>query len=337
MYRTVTLLLTTLLLLCGCDDSRPYVRIEGFAQGSTYHVICSLPPRVTERTVRSDIDGLLNEIDFTLSGYNKGSLLSRLNAGEDPCLNDLFVECFNRSKEIWAESGGAFDPSAAPLFDLWGFGFANKGTVTQAAIDSIRSFVGFNLLSLEERGDGVHLVKADPRIKLNFNAIAQGYSCDVVARYLAAKGCDNYLVEIGREIVCKGTNAAGGPWRVGLDRPVDGNFDEGSDLQAILEVTDCGIVTSGNYRNFYVENGQKFAHTIDPSTGRPVTHGLLSATVIADDATAADAYATWMMVVGYERARQILAAMPGIEALLVYEEGGEMKTFQTEKIKTAEI
>ena len=335
MYRTVILLLTTSLLLCGCDSRQAYVRIEGFAQGGTYHVICSPETGLEAPALQSRIDSLLLDIDRTLSGYNKGSLLSRINAGEDPCLNDLFIGCFNRSKEIWAESGGAFDPSAAPLFDLWGFGFSNKGTVTQAAIDSIRAFVGMDLLSLEARDDGVHLVKTDPSIKLNFNAIAQGFSADAVAVLLDSLGCTNYLVDIGREIRCKGVNAVGGPWRVGLDRPVDGNFDEGADLQAILEVTDCGIVTSGNYRKFYVEDGQKFAHTIDPATGRPVTHNLLSVTVVAADATTADAYATWLMVVGPVKARELLADRPDLDALLVYDENGQMKTFQTENIKTA--
>ena len=333
MYRTVLLLLTTLLLLCGCDSQTAYVRIEGFAQGGTYHVVYARPGRVSETSVRMTIDSLLRDIDCTLSGYNKGSLLSRLNAGEDPCLNDLFIECFNRSKEIWAESEGAFDPSAAPLFDLWGFGFSNKGTVTQAAIDSIRAFVGFDLLSIEDREDGAHLVKADPRMKLNFNAIAQGYSCDVIARYLSSLGCENYQVEIGREIVCRGVNAAGEPWRIGLDRPEDGNFDEGKDLLAIFKVSDRGIVTSGNYRKFYVENGQKFAHTIDPSTGRPVTHSLLSATVIADDATTADAYATWLMVIGLERAQEMLSHRPELDALLVYDDAGVMRSFQTKNLK----
>ncbi len=335
MYRTVLLLLTSLLLLSGgCSGNAPYVRIEGFAQGGTYHVICRPVRGLGEQTLRAEIDSRLLAIDFTLSGYNKGSLLSRLNAGEDLPLNDLFIGCFNRSKEIWAETDGAFDPSAAPLFDLWGFGFSNKGTVTQAAIDSIRAFVGMNRLSLEERADGTYLVRDDPRMKLNFNAIAQGYSCDVVARYLDSLGCADYLVEIGREILCKGKNAAGNLWRVGLDRPEDGNMEEGRDLQAILEVTDCGIVTSGNYRKFYVEDGQKFAHTIDPTTGRPVSHNLLSATVVAQDAATADAYATWMMVVGLDRAREILAGRPDLEALLVYDQNGTMATFQTDHIKT---
>ena len=191
--------LLAVLLLVSCSGPATYVRIEGFAQGGTYHVISAPLRGVSETELRARIDTLLNEIDFTLSGYNKGSLLSRINAGEDPPLNDLFVDCFTRSKEIWAESDGAFDPSAAPLFDLWGFGFANKGTVTQAAIDSILAFVGMDLLTLETRDDGVHLVKADPRIKLNFNAIAQGFSADTVAGLLESLGSTDYLVDIGRE------------------------------------------------------------------------------------------------------------------------------------------
>lgn len=329
MYRSAILLLTALLLLLSgaCARQGDYVRIEGFAQGSTYHVICHPVKGMNAARLQARFDARLQEIDQSLSGYNKGSLLSRLNAGEDLPLDGLFVECFERSKEIWAESGGAFDPSAAPLFDLWGFGFSNKGQVSDAAIDSILAFVGMDLLTLEERTDGTHLVKADPRCQLNFNAIAQGYSCDVVARILDSLGCSDYLVDIGREIRCKGRNAAGEKWRIGLDRPSDGNMEEGKDLQAILHVSDCGIVTSGNYRKFYVEDGRKYAHTIDPVSGRPVSHNLLSATVIAADATTADAYATWLMVIGLDRARQFLDDRPELEALLVYEQDGKMENY----------
>jgi len=335
MYRTARAFLIMLLLLpLGCNAPDHFVRFEGFAQGGTYHVTCAVPGRVTEASVRAKVDSVLLEIDRSLSGYNKGSLLSQFNAGDDPCLNDLFVACFSRSKEIWAETDGAFDPSAAPLFDLWGFGFQNKGTVTQQAIDSILQFVGMDLLTFETREDGIHLVKADPRVRLNFNAIAQGFSCDVVAALLESLGSTDYLVDIGREIRCKGHNPAGSLWRVGLDRPFDGNEEEGQHLQAIIEVTDCGIVTSGNYRKFYIENGQKFAHTIDPTTGRPVTHNLLSATVTAADATTADAYATFLMVVGTAPAMAFLTREADFEGLLVYDEDGEMQMFQTENLKT---
>lgn len=335
MYRNAFLLLiASLLLLCSCEKSGRYVRIEGFAQGGTYHVICSPVRGVGQQALRAAIDSRLQAIDFSLSGYNKGSLLSRLNAGEDLPLDSLFIECFTLSKAVWAETDGAFDPSAAPLFDLWGFGFTNKEQVTDRAVDSVRAFVGMDRLRLETREDGTHLVREDPRMKLNFNAVAQGYSCDVVARYLDSLGCRAYLVDIGREIICKGLNESGTAWRIGLDKPTDGNMEEGRDLQAILEVSDCGIVTSGNYRKFYIENGQKYAHTIDPKSGRPVSHNLLSATVVAKDAATADAYATWLMVVGVDKARAILSGRPDLEALLVYEEDGQMRTYQTDKIKT---
>jgi len=338
MYRLrLCLLLFAGLLLGSCTGRGGYIRIEGFAQGGTYHVFCSPDIRLREPELRERIDSLLLVIDGTLSGYNKGSLLSRINAGEDLPLTPLFTDCFSRSKEIWAESGGAFDPSAAPLFDLWGFGFTDRQTVSEAAVDSILAFVGMDGFSLETRADGIHLVKSDPRMKLNFNAIAQGFSADAVASLLESLGCGNYLVDIGREIRCKGHNATGESWRIGLDRPSDGNMEEGRDLQAVIHTTDCGIVTSGNYRKFYVEDGRKYAHTLDPRTGRPVTHNLLSATVITDDAATADAYATWLMVIGLEQARQWLSSRPGIEALLVYDENGVMKTFQTKDIQTTEI
>lgn len=322
-------LLAATLLLCSCNGTSEYVTIQGMAQGSTYHVICRLPSNDDNQRTASEIDSILQAVDNSLSGYNKGSLLSRINNGEDLPLDSLFIECFIRSKKIWEESGGAFDPSAAPLFDLWGFGFGERSDVREQDIDSILQFVGMDLLSLEERQDGTHLVREDNRTKLNFNAIAQGFTCDVVASYLQKRGCTDYLVEVGREIVCKGLSSRGGKWRIGIDKPEDGNFDEGANLQEIIEVSDCGVVTSGNYRKFYIENGQKYSHTIDPRTGKPVQHNLLSATIIATDATLADAYATWMMVIGPEAARQMLDSRPDIGAcLIVSNADGSMQSWK---------
>lgn len=310
-----------LILLSGCDRQR-YLTITGFAQGSTYHTICSLPGHISEKQAGAEIDSILNAIDNSLSGYNKGSLLSRINAGEDIPLDNIFIECFERSKQFWEESQGAFDPSAAPLFDIWGFGFEEGTDVTQADIDSILQFVGMDKVSLEIRDDGTtHLVKEDPRIKLNFNAIAQGLSCDLIARHLQMEGSENYLVEVGREIVCKGSSARGDKWRIGIDKPIDGNMDEGANLQEIIEVGDRGVVTSGNYRKFYIKDGKKYAHTIDPRTGRPVEHSLLSATILAPDATTADACATWMMVIGPQKAREVVDSRPDLDGYLITDEG----------------
>ena len=305
--------LLAVLLLTGCSGGERYVRMEGFAQGGTWHIICSLPAKARPASVRDSIDRLLLEIDGSLSGYNRGSLLSRLNAGEELPLDDHLLINFRLSRQYWLESEGAFDPSAAPLFDLWGFGFKEAGVMpTQRQIDSVRTFIGMDCFRIDTLADGTfHLRKFDPRCRLNFNAIAQGYTCDRVALYLEALGSSNYLVEVGREILCKGLSARGDPWTIGVEKPDQAGQDGAEPsvyIQDTLHVTDCAVVTSGDYRKFYVKDGKRYAHTIDPRTGRPVTHGLLSATIIipAESDTGrvewscarADACATWSMVEG---------------------------------------
>ncbi len=330
---TIIPLLIVTLLIAGCSTGKGrYERIEGYAQGSTFHIIYSSPAGagVKSAQVEERVNSLLTAIDNSLSGYNKGSLLSRFNAGEEIIPDSLFIEVFNRSKEIWLESSGAFDPSAAPLFDLWGFGFSNRDTVTQHLIDSALLLVGMDMVSIEGSGDSARVTRELPGVKLNFNAIAQGYTCDVIARALDDFGCADYLVEVGREIVCKGLSSRGDKWKVGLDKPLDGNFDEGANLQEIISMSDGALVTSGNYRKFYIENGEKCSHTIDPATGRPVTHNLLSATVIASDGATADAYATWMMVIGEKRAMELASQRNDIEVYLVYGEQDSMKVWHTE-------
>ena len=324
--------LLTVLLLTGCSGRERYVRMEGFAQGGTWHIICSLPVSAKTAVVRDSIDRLLLEIDGSLSGYNRGSLLSRLNAGEELPLDDHFLVNFRLSEQYWRESQGAFDPSAAPLFDLWGFGFKEAGAMpTQRQIDSVRTLIGMDRFRIDTLDDGTfRLRKADPRCRLNFNAIAQGYTCDRVALYLDAIGSSNYLVEVGREILCKGLSPRGDEWKIAVEKPAEGGerYSEarifsserscnlGAEagevevyIQDTLRVTDCAVVTSGDYRKFYVKDGKRYAHTIDPRTGAPVTHGLLSATVIipAESDTGrvqwscarADACATWSMVEGH--------------------------------------
>lgn len=315
-----------MLSAISCSESPRYAKVEGFAQGGTWHIICGLPRGVRPGAVKHLADSLLLEIDHSLSGYNKGSLLSRLNAGEEVALDRHFIANYRISREVWQLSGGAFDPSAAPLFDLWGFGFTGKESANEGAVDSILAFVGMDHFTLEERDGQTFLLRDDPRCKLNFNAIAQGYSCDCIAAALEGLGCRHYLVEVGREIVCKGVSQRGGNWRIALENPVEG-ADEGSgQIEEMLEVSNCGIVTSGNYRKFYEKNGRKHAHTIDPSTGRPVTHNLLSATVILTDpalegrlAAYADAFATWMMVAGGEAARAAADSLPGVKVILIGE------------------
>ena len=327
-------LVLAVLPVCSCSTDR-YVTLQGFAQGGTYSVKCSLPGGVVRQDVQDALDSVLLAIDNSISGYNKGSILSRVNSGERVALDSVFIDIFNISRDIWLKSGGAFDPSAGPLFDLWGFGFADSTATAESKAllaAGMKEYIGMDLFGFEETPEGTFLTKADERCRLNFNAIAQGYSCDVMARVLESFGSRNYIVELGGEIVCKGEREQGGPWRIWIDKPEDGNNVSGALKQDVVSVSDCGLVTSGNYRKFYVEDGQKYSHTVDPVTGAPVRHSLLSATVLACDGATADAYATWFMVIGTDAARQVISSQlagEGVEAYLVYGDQDDMRVWHT--------
>lgn len=326
-------LIATSLLLQGCKEkeveNKDYITLDGFAQGGTYHIIYKKPQSKDTINLPDSLTLYFNNINKSVSGYDSLSLITKINQGEDLLLDSIFIDLFNESYKVYRESDGAFDVSGGPFFDLWGFGFKNKDKITQHKIDSLMQFVGMDKMSIENG----HLKKADSRMQINFNAIAQGYTCDYVAKRLDRLGITDYLLEIGGEIYCKGVNARGKEWSVAIDKPIDGNFIPGENVQAILLLSDKGLVTSGNYRKFYIEDGVKYSHTIDPKTGYPVKHNLLCATVLASNATIADAYATYFMVVGLERAKEILAATPTMDALLVYGEQDNMKVYSTKGIK----
>lgn len=264
-----------------CCNHTHYVLIEGFAQGGTWSVTCKVDSDRQAQMLRNGIDSLLLDIDGSVSGYNRLSLLSRLNAGEDLPLDEHFINNYLISKAIWEESGGAFDPSAGPLFDLWGFGFTTGEDASQRAVDSVLQFVGMDLFSLDTLPDcSVHLRKADVRCRLNFNALAQGYACDAVGALLRGHGCSDFLVEIGGEILCSGKNPNGGLWTIGVEQPCEAADGSPEDairaLKDTLRVTDCAVVTSGNYR----KHSDKGGHIIDPRTGMPTKEILRSETVI---------------------------------------------------------
>lgn len=332
--------ITIITATTGCNNrAANYRTLDGFAQGGTFHLVYELPENNDITHLPDSLTKYFSRIDKSLSGYDSTSTVSRINRGENPPLDSLFIECFNLSNEVYQATEGAFDISAAPFFDIWGFGFKEKEKITREKIDSIKQFVGMDKLSIVyDPESGAHyLHKADPRMKVNFNAIAQGYTCDYICRKLEKMGIRNYLLEVGGEIMCKGVNRKGKEWSVAIDKPLDGNFVPGEDVQAIIELSGRGLVTSGNYRKFYVENGEKFSHTIDPATGYPVKHNLLSATVIAPTATMADAYATYLMVVGLEKAKAFLEGKNDMEALLVYGEQEQMKVFSTKGVKQRKI
>lgn len=310
--------LAVMLLACACSKGA-YARFGGYAQGGTWSVKADLSDTdLPPEAIREGIESILEEIDSTLSGYNKASLLSRFNAGESIRPTRMFKEMYAAAYRLWEETDGALDCAAGPLFDIWGFGFRNDSLPSADKVAATLGNCGMKLLRPGMETDAEGLVQGKGTV-LNFNAIAQGYSCDKVAEYLHGIGVRNMLVDIG-EIYCEGVNPSGRPWRVGVDRPKDGNNTPGADLDGIWESpgnTGCGVVTSGNYRKYYIRDGVKYSHTIDPRTGWPVRHKLLSATIIAPTAMLADAYATFCMVIGPEEARAFILSRPELEGYLI--------------------
>lgn len=226
----------------------------------------------------------------------------------------MFREVFNLAQEVSKETGGAFDITVAPMVNAWGFGFKNGKMPDKNQIDSLRNIVGFHKVKLA----GNKLMKQSPNVMLDCSAIAKGYGCDVVAKFLSNKGIKNYMVEIGGEIVTCGVNDQRMPWKIGVTKPTDDSLSVRAEMQTVLNVTDKAMATSGNYRNFYYKNGKKYAHTIDPKTGEPVQHNILSATVLADKCATADAYATSFMVLGLEKAKKVLEKHPELMAYFIY-------------------
>ena len=350
--KKLTLCALLLLVLSACGERDRYIQITGHAQGGVYSVKANLKGvPVTPEEIRDSVEAILVHIDTTLSGYNKGSLLSRFNAGETIRPNGLFVDMYKIAYQWYERSEGVLDFAAGPLYDAWGFGFKSGEMPSDEAVAAIRATCGMGLLKPEmtPRADGtlsvrdVRLDGTDAPVVLNYNAIAQGYSCDLVAAYLYRIGVKDMLVDIG-EIWCDGRNPSGRPWNVGVDRPFDrpddGTDRLGADLDGVWSSDGqaYGVVTSGNYRKFYVRDGRKYAHTIDPRNGYPVQHNLLSATVISPAGAAdADALATWCMVIGLEEAQGLLTGLDGVEGYLIYTAGdGSMVEWATPGFRLAE-
>ena len=321
-----------------CNERDRYITVQGYAQGGVYSVTINLKGvDVDKQEIADSVDAILEHIDTTLSGYNRNSLLSRFNSCQEITPNSLFIDSYEIGRRIYEETGGVVDVASAWLYDLWGFGFKTGEMPTDEEVMTVMQNSGFGRCISSLKGHEGPLQSKDILVdrlgaypQLNYNAIAQGYSCDLVAKYLYSIGVKDMLVNIG-EIFCDGLNPSGQPWTVGIDKPVDGNNELGAQLQGVFRVPSGphGVVTSGNYRKFYVKDGKKYAHTIDPRTGYPVSHSLLSATVIASDAMLADAYATYFMVVGLEDAKEFLKSRSDMEVCLVYDEDGEFKTWCT--------
>ena len=287
----------------------PYQHDEGFVFGTIYHITYQ-----SDENYQKEIEAELQKVDQSLSPFNKTSIISKVNRNEDVKVNEMFKEVFDLAESISKETDGAFDITVAPLVNTWGFGFKKGIQPNKEVIDSLKNLIGYQKVSLI----GDHIKKQNPNIMLDCSAIAKGFGSDVVARFLKSKGIENFMVEIGGEVVTCGNSEKRVPWRIGVNKPTDDSLNTNQELQTVLNVTDMAMATSGNYRNFYYKNGKKYAHTIDPKTGYPVQHNILSATVVAKTCATADAYATSFMVLGLDGAKKILDKHPELLAYLIY-------------------
>lgn len=324
--------------MTGCqpkEQAAPSGSIEGAAMGTTYHI--KWLGNQEQVAVQKSIDSLLTIFNGALSTYDSSSLISRfnrntidftaLNGRNDAVILDQ-IKFFNkvcyRSFDIFVASGGAFDPGAAPLFTAWGFAENKVSRIPSAAfIDSCREFASYKFLNLV---DGVPR-KQDLRLSVNYNAIAKGYGVDLVAEYLEENGIGDYMVEIGGEVRCKGKNPQSETWIIGVNVPKENASTE--EAQAFIELGNRSMATSGNYRNYYVENGVKYAHTIDPRTGFPARNELLSATILAPDCMTADAWATACMVLGKDKCLELITKDSTLDAFLLYNKNGKISSAYT--------
>ena len=326
----IRLLLILILALAfnSCQNSpSKYIYNQGFIYGTMYSIIYESP---NGKDFQNEINKKLNEYNLAFSTYEKESIISKINNNEPVKLNKEFTACFNRAMEISKITNGAFDITAGPMVNSWGFGPEEKKKMTPEIIDSLKQITGYQKIQLKNG----KIIKENSTMKLDMSAIAKGYTSDLVGEFLNKKECKNYMVEIGGEVVAKGKNEKGKTWTIGISKPDENAFLGGNDIQAKVQLPEQALATSGNYRNFYVEDGKKYAHTIDPKTGYPVQHSLLSATVLADDCMTADAFATAFMVLGLEKSIDVSKQIPEIKVYFIYaDEDGNNQEYMSENFE----
>ena len=313
----LVLLIVGTVLIIRQQRAIPYQSNSGMVFGTVYNITYEC-----DSDLHQAIKAELQKVDNSLSPFNPQSVITAINQNKDVVPDEMFLTVFNKAMEISRETNGAFDITVAPLVNAWGFGFKNGIQPNRHQVDSLCRLIGYEKVSLK---DG-RVVKQMPDIMLDCSAIAKGFGSDVVAHFLKQKGVKNYMVEIGGEIVTSGVNPQRLPWKIGVTKPTDDTLSVKSEIQSILNVTDLAMATSGNYRNFYYKGGKKYAHTIDPKTGYPVQHSLLSATVLAKDCATADAYATSFMVLGVDGAKKVLERHPELMAYFIYSDANGQNT-----------
>lgn len=294
----------------GCDDKSKYHVLSG-ERHTYYRITYNYPYDLSE-----DILFIYDVFYESLNPFDPQSTLSKVNNNEEVSLDAIFTEAFNRSMELAGKTKGVFDPTCSPLINLWGFGFKNMEEPSDSLINKIMEYVGYNKVALQN--DSIE--KKDSRTQLNFSAIGDGLSCDIIARYLDGKGVNDYMVDIGGEIVTKGKNGAGLDWSIGIIKPPKYlGIDKSSEFEIILRLTGkTAVATSGNYNNYLSQNGKRYGHTINPQTGYPANNCILSATVIASDCTTADAYATAIMAIETDKLDELLRTNGAMEYYIIY-------------------
>ena len=319
------LILATIWILVRHNQQVGYYSVKGLVFGTVYKITYQ-----HDGDLKPEIEAELKRFDQSLSPFNDSSVISRVNRNEELVTDTFFQQCFQRSMEISRETKGAFDITVAPLANAWGFGFKKGAFPDSLMIDSLLQITGYEKVKM----DNGKVIKQDPRTMLSCSAVAKGYSVDVIAQLLDRKGIKNYMVDIGGEVVVRGKNSKMNAWRIGINKPVDDSLSVNQELQTVLAISDVGMATSGNYRNFYYKGGKKYAHTIDPRTGYPVQHSILSSTVIAKDCASADAYATAFMVMGLDSAKAFCEAHPELDAYFICSgEGDKYETYFTDGMK----
>ena len=308
----LVLLIVGTVMIIRQQQTMPYQQTSDFIFGTTYHVTYQC-----DSDMSASIKAELMKVDRSLSPFNKTSVITAINNNQSVEPDQMFLDVFQQAMKVSRETNGAFDITVAPLVNAWGFGFKNGEMPSRRQVDSLMTIVGYEKVTLDQG----KIRKADPRMMLDCSAIAKGYGSDVVANFLRKRGVENFMVEIGGEIVTQGVNPKRLPWRIGVTKPTEDSLNVEHELQTTLNVTDIAMATSGNYRNFYYKGNKRYAHTIDPDTGYPVQHNILSATVLAKTCMVADAYATSFMVMGLDSAKAVLQRHPELMAYLIYDDG----------------
>lgn len=328
--KLLSVFLILLSLLSSCKEKTPvFTGFTGFTQGTTYSIVYEYSRKKNPDKMKSKVENILHDFDMSLSLWNDSSIISRINRNENVAVDSYFTEVFRKAAIISEMTDGSFDITVGPLVKAWGFGADAHKNFSETKRDSLLKLVGMDKVSLRNG----RLIKTDPRVYLDVNAIAPGFSVDVICHFFDDQGIKNYLVEIGGEVRGKGTKA-GARWRIGIDKPEDNNMSPGETLQAIIKIGDKALATSGNYRKFYVQDGVKYSHHVDPKTGYTTMNNLLSISIIADECVLADGIATACMVMGKEKTIEFLGKHPELEAYLVYsDDEGNFKTWASEKLK----